>query len=79
MIIDVFLCSIFESCCSFTRQLDVDGEWSHHKSIPVDDFHLPVEDVASDHPERISSVEPGGVQPEMGKTSKGPIRVGGVR
>ena len=31
------------------------------------------------NPERITSVDPGGVQPEMGLTGRGPIRVGGIR
>ena len=31
---------------------------------------LPVEDVPFDYPERITSVEPGGVQPEMGKPAE---------
>ena len=40
---------------------------------------LRVEDVPSDYPERISSVDPGGVQPEMGLTDRGPVRVWGIR
>ena len=37
--------------------------------IPVDDPHLLVY-VPSDYPERISSVDPGGVQPEMSKPAE---------
>ena len=51
-------------------------EWSYCKSISVDDSHLFV-DVPSNCPERITSVEHGGVQPEMGRTGRWPIRVGG--
>ena len=29
--------------------------------------------------ERITSVDPGGVQPEMGLPGRGPVRVGGIR
>ena len=39
------------------------------KSISVNDSHLLV-DVPSDYPERITSVEPGGVQPEMGEQAE---------
>ena len=36
-------------------------------------------DFPSDYPERITSVERGGVEPEMGRTGGWLIRVGGVR
>ena len=43
----------------------------------MDDSHLLV-DVPSDYPERITSVEPGGVQPEMGGPADGLGRGGPV-
>jgi hypothetical protein len=69
--------------------LNVDGEWRRRrrrrrsyvgvtKSISVDDSHLLVV-VPSEYPERIPSVDPGGVQPEMGLPGRRPIRAGGIR
>ena len=46
------------------------------KSISVDDSHLFVY-VPSDYPELVTSVDPRGVQPEMGLAGRGPVRVGG--
>ena len=48
------------------------------KSISVDDSHLFVY-VPSDYPELVTSVDPRGVQPEMGLAGRGPVRVGGSR
>ena len=45
-------------------------------SISVDDSHLLL-DVPSDYPERNTSVEPEGVQPEMVLTGSRPMMVGG--
>jgi hypothetical protein len=55
------------------------GNWrGKHNSLSrgADDSHLLV-DVPSDYPERIPSVDPGGVQPEMGLPGRRRIRVGG--
>ena len=53
------------------------SEWSHCKSITVDDSRLLV-DVPSDYPKQIMSVDPRGVQLEMGLTARWPLRVGEV-
>ena len=42
---------------------------------PVGDCTSPK--IPSIYPERITSVEPGGLQPEMGRTGRWPVRVGG--